>query len=240
MLFCEDLHLIYLKEIAVKATTDTQTSASYLDLHLEIDKPKKIKRKLYDKRDDFTFSIISTPLISSNVHQSYGFPFHNSYVFLGFVHKTMIYCTELRCWHKSYSNKDPRLKSSLQKFYELVHRYEISISQLTMDLFSLSLTNLSPNLTIRVTRYVSYKKRNCLPFTSTCVHTPPPDIGGVRVAHLFSFLCCVFVCVLYPMLPMSLEFPLVFSSGVCVALCILICVLVLSSVFVVMFVTISV
>ena len=29
---------------------------------------------------------------------------------------------------------------------------------------------------------------------------------GVRVAHLFSFLCCVFaLCLVYPMLPVSLD-----------------------------------
>jgi len=93
MLFCEDLHLIYPNEIAVKSTTDTQTSASCLDFSPWNRQPKKIKRKLYDKRDDFTFQIISTPSMSCKIHQSYGFPFHNSYVILGLVHKIMIFCT---------------------------------------------------------------------------------------------------------------------------------------------------
>jgi hypothetical protein len=34
---------------------DTQRSASYLDLHLEIDNGGRLKTKFYDKRDDFTF-----------------------------------------------------------------------------------------------------------------------------------------------------------------------------------------
>ena len=42
---------------------DTQRSASYLDLHLEIDNGGRLKTKLYDKRDDFTF-------ISSNIPAS--------------------------------------------------------------------------------------------------------------------------------------------------------------------------
>ena len=45
-------------ELEVKDTTDTQKSASYLDLHLEIDNGGN-----YDKRDDFTFPIINFPLI---------------------------------------------------------------------------------------------------------------------------------------------------------------------------------
>jgi hypothetical protein len=38
-----------------KLTTDTQKSASYLDLHLEIANGERLKTKLHDKRDDFTF-----------------------------------------------------------------------------------------------------------------------------------------------------------------------------------------
>jgi hypothetical protein len=33
-------------------TTDTDRSASYLDLHLEIDSEGHLRRKLYDRRDD--------------------------------------------------------------------------------------------------------------------------------------------------------------------------------------------
>jgi hypothetical protein len=36
-----------------KDTTDTARSASYLDLHLEIDSEGWLRTKLYDKRDDF-------------------------------------------------------------------------------------------------------------------------------------------------------------------------------------------
>ena len=38
--------------------------------------------------------------------------------------------------------------------------------------------------------------------------SPPVYTGGVNVAHLFSFLCCVFCHLLvYPMLPVSLDCP---------------------------------
>jgi hypothetical protein len=42
-----------------KDTTDTDRSASYLDLHLEIDSKGRLTTKLYDKRDDFNFSIVN-------------------------------------------------------------------------------------------------------------------------------------------------------------------------------------
>jgi hypothetical protein len=51
----------------MKDTTDTDTSASYLDLHLEIDSEGRLRTKLYDKRDDFNFPIVKFPFICSNI-----------------------------------------------------------------------------------------------------------------------------------------------------------------------------
>ena len=44
---------IYPIELEIKDTTDTDRSASYRDLHLEIDSEGRLKTKFYDKRDDF-------------------------------------------------------------------------------------------------------------------------------------------------------------------------------------------
>jgi hypothetical protein len=55
---------IYPIELEIKDTTDTDRSASYLDLHLEID---SLRTKLYDKRDDFNFPIVNFPFICSNI-----------------------------------------------------------------------------------------------------------------------------------------------------------------------------
>ena len=42
-------------------------SASYLDLHLEIDSEVRLRTKRYDKRDDFNFPIVIFPFICSNI-----------------------------------------------------------------------------------------------------------------------------------------------------------------------------
>jgi hypothetical protein len=68
--FGDYLHRIYPNELQVKDTTDTQKSASYLDLPLEIDNAGRLKIKLEDKRDDFTFPIVNFPFISSNIPAS--------------------------------------------------------------------------------------------------------------------------------------------------------------------------
>ena len=46
---------------------DTVKSASYLDLHLELDNKGPLKTKLYDKRDDFSFPILNFPFLSSKI-----------------------------------------------------------------------------------------------------------------------------------------------------------------------------
>jgi hypothetical protein len=58
---------IYPIDLEIKATTDTDRSALYLDLHLEIDSKWRLRMKLYDKRDDFNFPIVKFPFICSNI-----------------------------------------------------------------------------------------------------------------------------------------------------------------------------
>jgi hypothetical protein len=58
---------IYPIELEIKNTTDTDRSASYIDLHLEIDSDGRLRTKPYDKRDDFNFPIVKFPFICSNI-----------------------------------------------------------------------------------------------------------------------------------------------------------------------------
>ena len=53
------------KITALEKYSLTQKSASYRDLHLEIDNEGMLKTKLNNKRDDFTFLIVTVPFISS-------------------------------------------------------------------------------------------------------------------------------------------------------------------------------
>ena len=54
---------IYPIELEIRDTTDTDRSASYLDLHLEIDSDGRLRTKLYDKRDEFNLPIVNFPLL---------------------------------------------------------------------------------------------------------------------------------------------------------------------------------
>jgi hypothetical protein len=66
--------------LEVKETTDTASSASFLDLYLEFDDIGQIGTKIYDKRDDFNFKIINFPNMCSNIPASPAYrqtsPFH--------------------------------------------------------------------------------------------------------------------------------------------------------------------
>jgi hypothetical protein len=59
--------LIYPNEFEIKDTTECSTSASYLDILLELNTNSKIITHLYDKWDYFNFSIISFPYLFSNI-----------------------------------------------------------------------------------------------------------------------------------------------------------------------------
>ena len=60
---------IYPIELVIKDTTDTDRSASYIDLHLEIYNEGRLRTILYDKRegDYFNFPSVNFPFICSNI-----------------------------------------------------------------------------------------------------------------------------------------------------------------------------
>ena len=46
---------------------NTSRSAAYLDLQFETDNEGLLRKKLYDKRDDFNLPILNFPFICSNI-----------------------------------------------------------------------------------------------------------------------------------------------------------------------------
>jgi hypothetical protein len=68
--FQPHVDLIYPNELEIKDTTESSTSASYLDVLLILDKNGKMTTQLYDKRDDFNFSIVNFPYMCSNIPAS--------------------------------------------------------------------------------------------------------------------------------------------------------------------------
>ena len=61
---------MYPAELEIKDTTETNTSASYLDLLLSIRRDGQLRTSLYDNRDDFNSHITKFPFLSSNIQSS--------------------------------------------------------------------------------------------------------------------------------------------------------------------------
>jgi hypothetical protein len=130
-------------------------SASNLDLHLEIDSEGWLRTKLYHKRDDFNFPIVNFPFICSNILAALAYG-----VYISQLIKYFRACGSYQdlldrglLLTRKQLNQGlllVKLKSSLRKFYgrhhDLVDRYGISVSQVTMDMFHLSKTLLGPFL----------------------------------------------------------------------------------------------
>ena len=136
--FAEFLPLIYPPELEVKETTDTASSASFLDLYLEFDDSGQLSTKIYDKRDDFNFKIINFPNMCSNIPAS---PAYGVYIsqLIRYARGSSNYSDFLKR-HQGY--KKIRLIRSLKKFifrYQyLVEIYSVSAEKIISDAFSYS------------------------------------------------------------------------------------------------------
>ena len=134
---------IYPIEVEIKDTTDTYRSASYLDLHLEIDSEGRMRTKLYDKRDDLNFPIVNFSLICSNIPAApaygvYIYQFMRCCSYQDFLDRGLLLTRKLL----NQGFLLVKWKSSLRKFYgrhhDFVDLYGISVSQITMHMFHLS------------------------------------------------------------------------------------------------------
>ena len=134
---------MYLAELEIKDTTESNTSASYLDLLLSIESDGQLRTSLYDKRDDFYFYITNFPFLSNNIpsSQAYG-------VFLSKLVRYARACSSYECFILRATRLSSKLlgqgyvmeclKSSLRKFYgrygDLIKHYKISLSQMLHDI----------------------------------------------------------------------------------------------------------
>ena len=131
---------IYPNELEIKDTTECSTSTSYLDVLLKLD----TNGKLYDKRDDFNFSIVNFPYLCSNIPASpaYGVYIsqiirytracstYDQYLVRGnlLTNKLMLHGFQLF-----------RLQSAFRRFYcrynDLICQFNLSLGHMLSDMF---------------------------------------------------------------------------------------------------------
>jgi hypothetical protein len=135
---------IYPNELEIKDTTECPTSASYLDILLKLDTNGKITTQLYDKRNNFNFSIVNFPYLCSNIPASpaYG-----------------VYISQLMRYARASSTYDQflvqgsllinklmsqgfqlfRLQAAFRKLYgrynDLICPYNLSLGNMLSDMF---------------------------------------------------------------------------------------------------------
>ena len=118
----------------------TKNTASFLDLHLEMDSEGRLRTKLYDKRDDFNFTIVDFPFIDSSILAASAY-----WVYMCQLIQYSRACGSYQIFHdigllltRRLLNQELlliMLKSSLRMFYgrrhDLICHYGTSVSQIT-------------------------------------------------------------------------------------------------------------
>ena len=141
---------IYPAELEIKDTTESNTSASYLDLLLSIESDGQLRTSLYHKRDDFNFHITNFPFLSSNIPSSPAYGVFISQLILYARACSSYACFILRAarlssklFRQGYVME--RLKPSLRKFYcrygDLIKHYEVSLSQMLLTFWDMTIYN---------------------------------------------------------------------------------------------------
>jgi hypothetical protein len=135
---------IYPSKLEIKDTTESSTSASYLDLLLNIDADGKLTTQLYDKRGDFSFTIVNFPYICSNIPLS---PAYGVY-----ISQMIQYARACSTYDQFFSRSrlltdklmlqrflQSRLMSAFRKFYgrynDLIYNHKLSFSHMLSEIF---------------------------------------------------------------------------------------------------------
>ena len=118
------LDLMYPAELEIKDTTESTTSASYIELPLSIWSDGQLHTSIYDKRDDFNFHITNFTLLSSNISflPAYG-------VFISQLIRYARACSSYECSILRAS----RLSSQLLKQGNLMERLKSSFRRFMVD-----------------------------------------------------------------------------------------------------------
>lgn len=100
----------------------------HLDFSLDIDTDERLSHvSIYEKRDDFIFTVVNFTIIDSNIHpvQRYG-------VNIFHIKKILPRCCHIGCVLKSL-NIPFLLFSNVfnNHHYKLVHRYDVYVSHIT-------------------------------------------------------------------------------------------------------------
>ena len=134
---------MYPAELEIKDTTESNTSAAYLDLLLSIESDGQLRTSLYDKRDNSTPISQTFPSWVAIFHlrQPMVFLSHSSYGMPGLaplMNAFILRAARLSSKLLGQGYVMERLKSSLMKFYgrygDLIKNYAVSLYQMLHEI----------------------------------------------------------------------------------------------------------
>jgi hypothetical protein len=126
-------------------TTESDKSASYLDILVNIDSNGRLTTSLYDKRDDFYFAIVNFPFLCNNIPLSPAYGVYISQLIRNIRARVLLMKTfqkrgkllTKKLMLQGYN--ESRKKSSFRKFYgrynDLVYDYKLSLAHMLNDCF---------------------------------------------------------------------------------------------------------
>jgi len=131
-------------ELVVKDTpTDYLNSDSYLDPYLEHDINGTLTTKLYDKRDDFNFPIVTYPFLESNIlsYHAYGVYMSQLIRYSGTCNSYQEFLYRLVLLTRKLLNQgfiETRLRTTLKKYFGRYHHlilpYRVSVTTMANDI----------------------------------------------------------------------------------------------------------
>ena len=154
---------MYPAEFEIKITTESKTSASYLDLLQSNRRDVQLSTSLYNKGDDFNFHITNFPFLSSNIPSSpaYGVLISPLNARAWSSYECFILrAARLSSWLLGQRYVRERLKSSLRKLYgrygDLIKHYEAPLSQMLHDILGHDHLQWHPQLIRHYTNFWTY------------------------------------------------------------------------------------
>jgi hypothetical protein len=138
------ISILYPSKLEIKDSIESSTSVSYLDVLLNVNAGGKLTTQMYDKRDDFSFTIVNSPYICSNIPLSPAYEVYISqliryaracYTYDQFLSRGSLLTDKLMLQKFIQSH----LMSAFCKFYgrynDLIHNYKLSLSHMLSVIF---------------------------------------------------------------------------------------------------------
>lgn len=133
---------IYPKELILNNENEHEKHCTFLDINITVNRNKTITTNVYDKRDDFNFTINNFPNVSGNIHaaRSHGIIISQlirySKICMNlddFIERTNTMTTKLQSQYFNTKMLKKKMSNFYDKYYHLVKKYNCS----KLKLFSL-------------------------------------------------------------------------------------------------------